>query len=93
MSMVSLHDIAPRIARARDGWVAEQARIARERARLDDALLRKQWLVDHRELQLLRAAGSPVGPQRKRRWVAARARKLEQARAERATVEAARRML
>ena len=82
--MTVLAEIAPRVALARDQWLAEQARqaaareqAARARAAAEARVAHKQWLVEHRELQLLRACAS-----RRRGWIAARARKLDQARRE-----------
>ena len=82
--MTVLAEITPRLALARDQWLAEQARqaaergqAARARARAEERVAHKQWLVEHRELQLLRACAS-----RRRGWIAARARKLDQARRE-----------
>lgn len=72
--MISLHDIAPRLATARD----QLRTIAEERNRyeiwLADERLRLGRLVAHRELQLLRA-----GTRRNLRYVDKRAGKLEAA--------------
>lgn len=91
MADVSLHDIAPRLARARDAFLAEAAEIRAERRRLNEAELHKQWLVDHRDLQLQRAQAAPVSRGRRIGWIEGRARKLEEARREQAEVAAQRR--
>jgi hypothetical protein len=64
----------PRLARARDGYIAEQARIAASERRSRNERLRLSRLVAHRELQLQRAfwTGSP-------RYIAVRQRKLQEA--------------
>ncbi len=82
--MADLHQIAPRLAHARDMWIAEAREIRSERRRLDDAELHKQWLVDHRDLQLQRAQALHGG--RRRGWIAERTRKLDEAIKERAEV-------
>jgi len=87
---VSLHTIAPRLARARDGWLAERHAISVERRRLNEVELHKRWLVDHRDLQLQRAQAAPgVSVGKRRSWIAARQRKLAEARDELADVLAA----
>lgn len=87
---MTLSSIAPRLARARDEYLAEQAERAAEAAQaavragiLADRLLHKQWLVEHRELQLIRAysTGNP-------RYIAQRERKWQQAKRELAEVQA-----
>lgn len=87
---VSLHDIAPRLARARDQLLAEQAREARRekraRARRRKRAARElhlQWLVDHRDLQLARALHTGNG-----NYIDQRRRKLDAARAELETYRA-----
>lgn len=90
MADISLHQLAPRLARARDAWLAEARSIRAERRRLNDAELHKQWLVDHRDLQLQRAQAAPVSRRRRVSWIASRARKLEEARVEQAAVAAQR---
>lgn len=71
---VSLHDIAPRLARARDGLIEERrvARLARER--FSEEKLRLERLLAHRELQLARAYVTDSG-----RYIAARQGKLREA--------------
>lgn len=70
-----LADIAPRLALARDQYLAERAEIARrERARAT-ARLRLERLIAHRELQLIRA-----GARGSRRYLEVRQRKLDSAR-------------
>lgn len=75
----TLASIAPRLARARDAWVREDLRARRAAARLEQERDRARRLVEHRDLQLLRAAGSHVKGKRKRRWVRERVRKLNAA--------------
>ncbi|MHB1950210.1 MAG: hypothetical protein ACYCQK_01895 [Acidiferrobacteraceae bacterium] len=80
-----LADVAPRLALARDQWQHEQhLRIARQRER-ERAVGRLRWLVEHRELQLLRAEAA----RRPRRYLALRAAKLEQARTDLRRIERA----
>ena len=66
-----LADIAPRLARARDQYVAELRVREVERMAYISERLRLERLVAHRELQFLRARG--------RRYTAERARKLADA--------------
>jgi hypothetical protein len=75
--------IAPRLALARDQRVAELIAEyeARHRARQD--LQRAEWLVAHRELQLIRA-----GARNDRRYVARREAKLVRARQDLARIQA-----
>lgn len=77
----SLHDVAPRLARARDAWIveqilfaAEQRREAQREIRLATKRLKADRLLAHRELQALRAetTGNP-------QYVRQRLRKLEAA--------------
>lgn len=76
-----LAGVAPRLAKARDQLVAlrkveaEQERQRRER--LDKRQLHLLWLVDHRDLQAVRALSKGNGP-----YIARRRRLLEEARAE-----------
>jgi hypothetical protein len=75
-----LCSVAPRLARARDAFLAEQKALAEAAAagrRLENRRDRLERLVAHRELQLLRAAvtGKPD-------YERARARKLAAARRE-----------
>jgi hypothetical protein len=85
----SLHTVAPRLARARDAWVAEQREIVRLRreedlraARLATQQLKLDRLVAHRELQYLRAASTGRSS-----YVATRARKLAAAKRGRERLE------
>jgi hypothetical protein len=70
----SLHDVAPRLALARDQWVEEQRVEAVREMRLVNARLRADRLLAHRELQALRA-----GTTKSRSYVRQRYRKLDQA--------------
>lgn len=71
---VSLRDIAPRLARARDALVAQmrQERIDRHLHRKRDLELER--LVAHRDLQLVRAMNTRNG-----RYIKERQRKLREA--------------
>jgi len=69
--------IAPRLGLARDQFLAEREALAKAQRRRANALLRLQWLVAHRELQLLRAGATD-----KRRYIATREKKLAAARRE-----------
>lgn len=71
---MNLADIAPRLALARDQWDAECKRAHARRLRREARLLHLEWLVAHRELQLLRA-----GATGRRAYIAARQRKLDAA--------------
>lgn len=83
-----LGDVAPRLALARDQWVAEQERFARRERQRAARRLHLEWLVAHRELQLLRA-GARCRSRSQREYVAQRQRKLDAARRELADLEAA----
>lgn len=72
--MTFLHEIAPRLARARDAWVATE----RTRVRLETKRLQADRLLAHRELQDVRAANTG-----NRKYIRHRRRKLEAARAKR----------
>jgi hypothetical protein len=74
MSTVSLHDIAPRLARARDHLVAQLRRERDERRWHRERELHLEWLVAHRDLQLVRAGNTRNG-----RYIRQRQQKLEQA--------------
>lgn len=74
MSAVSLHDIAPRLARARDGLLAQRRHERFLRHSHRERELSLERLVAHRELQEVRAANTGNG-----RYIAARARKLKAA--------------
>lgn len=69
MSWLAIH--CPRLARARDQFVAERERAWQEERRRAAQQLELERLVAHRELQYLRAAAT-----RNRRYAEARARKL-----------------
>lgn len=73
----SLHDIAPRLARARDQFLEHRAEQSRLELLFADLLLRAQRNVAHRELQLIRAyaTGRP-------RYILRREEKLAAARDE-----------
>ena len=65
-------------------YLAEQAaRAAVQRGILADRLLHKQWLVEHRELQLIRAYST-----RNPRYIAQREQKWQQAKRELADAQA-----
>lgn len=81
-----LADLAPRLARARDQWVAfDNARLEAV-SRQRDTILRLEWLVAHRELQEVRAMAKTARPggRAQRRsagnYLSLRQRKLEDAR-------------
>ena len=74
MRQVSLHDIAPRLARARDLLVAVLRRERAERLGWLKRELKLESLVAHRELQLVRALNTGDG-----RYIKTRRRKLVQA--------------
>ena len=87
---VRLRDIAPRLAKARDDWYAERVQQRRAAAALVDQRrrdhadrlgrqLQLEWLVAHRELQLVRAAAT-----RSSRYIRRRQRLLDEARKEQA---------
>jgi len=83
---MNLYDIAPRLAKARDDFLAERARIYHERAVLIGIRLNLEWSVAHRELQLQRSRI------RKRTrndmvYLDAQTRKLEESRRKLAEVE------
>jgi hypothetical protein len=82
---VSLHDIAPRLARARDAYIVEQIRLRTARRRLRHDQLAAERLVAHRELQLVRAQATGRGP-----YIAQRQRKLAAAQRELVRVNARR---
>jgi hypothetical protein len=72
----SLHEIAPRLARARDGLVTDRRSARRRRRLLRDSVLHREWLVAHRDLQLARASATGNG-----RYILRRRRLLDAARA------------
>jgi hypothetical protein len=74
MTTVSLYDIAPRLARARDVLVEESRRERARRLHLMRLMLKAERNVAHRELQLARAQ---VG--RDPKYMAYRERKLKAA--------------
>lgn len=69
-----LADVAPRLARARDGWLAEQRARDLRRYHLTCDRLRLERLVAHRDLQLQRAQARGSGS-----YIKARRHKLEDA--------------
>ncbi len=69
-----LVDVAPRLALARDQWLAEQACLRAERRRREKRIDRAERLLIHRELQFLRAAASGS-----KRYARKRSRKLDAA--------------
>lgn len=71
-----LRDIAPRLARARDQWIAEQTRLYVERRLAEHRWHEARRRLDHRELQLLRS----VSARRPRSYISQRQRKLDEAR-------------
>lgn len=78
-----LADIAPRLALARDQWIAEAARLREEQSAANRRWLKARWLVEHRDLQLVRALATG-----KSGYIGLRQRKLEAARREMAQAEA-----
>jgi hypothetical protein len=76
-TVVSLHDIAPRLARARDSILWDRVRARRERGWLRDRVLDAERVLAHRELQLIRA-----GATGKRRDIRRRQRLLDEVRRE-----------
>jgi hypothetical protein len=80
---IRLADIAPRLARARDQWVIEARRLRDEQHAANQRWLKARWLLEHRDLQLVRAFATG-----KRGYIAHRQRKLEAARREMAQAEA-----
>jgi hypothetical protein len=87
---VSLHDIAPRLARARDQLIEERRLARKEREHLRREVLRAQWRVDHRDLQLVRAASTNDGGYIRRRQRLLKAAKAELAYYKRRAAEAER---
>ncbi len=82
-----LASIAPRLAAARDGFLAEVAFIRSERSRLNEVELHKRWLVEHRDLQQVRSgAAGRMSSERRMKWITRRDEKLDQAREELAEV-------
>jgi hypothetical protein len=79
---VSLHDIAPRLAKARDQYLAERAERSRIAVARASKLLELQRLVAHRELQLIRAEHTG-----NRRYIRERQDKLDSARRRLQTIE------
>lgn len=77
----SLHDIAPRLARARDQLVEERRRERAGREHIARLKLRAERNLAHRELQLARASAADNG-----RYIAERHRKLAAARAQMARI-------
>ena len=73
--MTRLADIAPRLARARDQWVAERLRLDVEERLALHQWHSARWRLEHRDLQLLRAFRYGT-----RRYIAERQRKLDAAR-------------
>jgi hypothetical protein len=80
---VSLHSIAPRLARARDQWIAEAARLRDEQQAANRRWLKARWLLEHRDLQLVRAYATGDA-----KYIAHRSRKLKAAHREMAQAEA-----
>lgn len=72
---MTLHDIAPRLAAARDGYNAAVAAAEARRAFIVAQRLRVEKLVAHRELQLARAQRTGNGS-----YIRKRAGKLDAAR-------------
>lgn len=75
MSRVSLHLIAPRLAKARERLLSDLRRERIERHRWREEDLRLERLVAHRELQLVRALNT-----RKLAYIEIRQHKLDKAR-------------
>lgn len=73
-----LADIAPRLAAARDAWLAAARARDLERRGLVDDRLRLERLVAHRDLQLIRAAHQR-GARCDRKYMAERLAKLKEA--------------
>lgn len=76
MTATELRAVAPRLCAAYDGLQRDRYRAARGRRHARGKVLECERLVAHRELQLVRAAETKSG-----RYIAARRRKLDQARA------------
>lgn len=72
-----LHEIAPRLARARDSLVLQRREERKERTMARDALYAAERTLAHRELQLVRAQNSG-----RRRYIIERERKLKDIRLE-----------
>lgn len=87
-----LADIAPRLAAARDAWVAADLERDRRRRDLIATRLRLERLVGHRELQLIRSGARRVAV-RDQRYMQKRVAKLKAARGALATVNAELRVL
>jgi uncharacterized protein YceH (UPF0502 family) len=85
--MTRLADIAPRLARARDQWIAIDLDRNRRRLDLIDRRMRLEWLVGHRDLQLVRSCSRRAAV-RDQRYMQKRQAKLDAARAGLAQVEA-----
>lgn len=79
----SLHEVAPRLARARDSLVAERRAARTWRRWHSERELHLLWLVSHRELQLERANAKGRG-----QYIDRRRRKLAEAREELAAHQA-----
>jgi hypothetical protein len=73
----SLHEIAPRLARARDSLLEERRRARGWRRWHGERELHLLWLVSHRELQLERANATGKG-----KYIDRRRRLLAEARVE-----------
>ena len=79
----TLHDLAPRLARARDSLLADLRAARERRAAAQTDVLELERLVAHRELQLLRGGATHrrfKNDRAKRRYVAERQAKLTDAR-------------
>lgn len=80
-SAFSLHDIAPRLARARDQLVAERRQARKYRAWLRNCVLDAERILAHRELQVIRG--------RRGKYIARRHRLVEEAKRELAYYQSA----
>lgn len=76
----TLASIAPRLAKARDELVGERRRACVRRKMLREAVAKRERLVAHRELQLIRAGA--VRSRTAGRYVSERWSKLDQAKRE-----------
>jgi hypothetical protein len=84
----SLHQVAPRLAAARDAYIASEREWDREHLRLLSRKCELERLVGHRDLQVVRSEHKRASRENPR-YMAYRLRKLERARIELAAVDRA----
>lgn len=84
----SLHQVAPRLAAARDHYAVSEREWDREHRRLLSRKCELERLVGHRDLQVVRSEHKRASRENPR-YMAYRLRKLDRARAELAAVERA----